>query len=384
MTERPVPAADDELLRGALGLRDGEVVTLLTREPLGDGSVAGFTVGVDAAGSPLVYYVDTSRHAVTAETGVALVRDDGSVDARVWMHPADPHLPALAPAAFGHAAAALLARAGMHGAGAPAIVGYRPGRRAVLRVPTADGDAWIKVVRPRRVQRIVDLHAALSSGGIPVPAVRAWSPEGLVILTAAAGAPAIEADLDPDVLLDAVDRLREALAGIALACPARTSLVQRIDWYAGRIRRVAPERADRIAALLHAAFAAEAERPAVGIHGDLHAGQLFLEGAEIVGVIDVDTAGRGDPADDAGAFTAHAVATTLMSWGMPGEARMRRLAQRALARWATDAATRARIGAQLLGHAVAAADAGEPERMNTLLTIAEDVVTGREEPFGRW
>src|SRR5690606_30011203 len=99
------------------------------REPLGAGSVTGFQTS-DA--EPLLYFVDTSGLPVPAETGWS------SGDARIWMHPADPHLPALAPVAFEHASEALLARLGIATSSAPQIIAYRPGRRAVLRV-AADG-----------------------------------------------------------------------------------------------------------------------------------------------------------------------------------------------------------------------------------------------------
>ncbi|MGZ8803915.1 MAG: hypothetical protein ACXWZG_01255, partial [Microbacterium sp.] len=120
------------LLAEALGL-DAGLLAARTREPLGSGSVTGFDVA--AEGGDLRYYVDTSRHPVAVETGLAL-GDPAAPDARVWLHPADPHLPALAPAAFGHAAEALLARLGIVARESPSLVAYRPGRRAVLRVAT--------------------------------------------------------------------------------------------------------------------------------------------------------------------------------------------------------------------------------------------------------
>jgi aminoglycoside phosphotransferase (APT) family kinase protein len=49
----------------------------------------------------------------------------------------------------------------------------------------------------------------------------------------------------------------------------------------------------------------------VTIHGDLHMGQLFVDPEQpsvIAGILDIDTAGVGDPADDAGAFYAHLIA----------------------------------------------------------------------------
>lgn len=376
---RPAAAdADEALLRDALGddVGAGAAIARISREPLGAGSVTGFSIDVGGGADAVVGYVDTSAQPVRAETGLALVAADGAVSARVWLHPADPHLPGLAPAAFGHAASGLLARIGIEATGTPAIAAYRPGRRAVLRVPTAGSAAWIKVVRPGRVARIVDLHGLLRAHGLPVPAVRAWSPEGLVILDDAAGIVATEADASADLLLDEVDALRAGLASAPFEAAARTGLAERIDWYAARIGTVA---AGALAARIHRALESEVPRPRVGIHGDLHLGQLFVRDArspDVVGLIDADTAGLGDPAEDAAAFIAHALASTLLSRGMPGEPRLRRISERAIARWGDDPAVRARTAIQLLGHAVGAADRGDEERRDILFDLAESFASG--------
>ncbi len=281
------------LLAEALGL-DVDLMAARTREPLGSGSVTGFDVTTD--GSDLRYYVDTSRHPVEIETGLAL-GDPAAPEARVWLHPADPHLPALAPAAFGHAAEALLARLGIDARESPSLVAYRPGRRAVLRVATADGAVWIKIVRPSRVERIVELHRSLGDGGVPVPRVRGWSPEGLIVIDDARGLPAPDVEWDPDRLLDAVDALRADIARVPLDAPVQGA-ARRLAWYLSRLtandagdleRRAAP-----LVARLNDALPL-AGRPDSTVHGDLHFGQLFLGPADAVtAVIDVDTAGRGD------------------------------------------------------------------------------------------
>lgn len=386
--------ADAVLLSDALGV-DRAALRPFSREPLGAGTVTGFEVrgahGADATDGPdapdgpdlpdgAVAYVDSSQLPVVQETGFVL---EGV--ARVWIHPADPHLPALAPAAYGQAAEVLLARLGVTAeTGAPQIVGYRPGRRAVLRVPTDAGDLWVKVVRPRRIERVVAAHTRLREHGLPVPAVRGWSPEGLLVLDSAVGTPATAARWDPGALLDAVDALRARLARAPLDWPARTSLAERLPWYLERLRPLLPQRAERwdaLAALVAGGLSHPAPQSET-VHGDLHLGQLFVEGPAITGLIDVDTAGRGAAGEDAAAFTAHAAASALLTSARGGDAdRVRALAAAGHERWGDDPRTRALTAVHLVGHALGAASAGDVERAARLVTLAETVATEPKRPL---
>lgn len=347
-----------------------EAVTLFSREPLGPGSVSGFTIAGDP---PVLAYVDTSLHRVPQETGMVL---DG--EARVWIHPADPHLPALAPAAFGHAAEVLLGRVGITATGAPEMVGYRPGRRAVLKVPTAEGTTWVKVVRPRRIERVVHAHTALHDRGLPVPAVRGWSPEGLLILDHAPGVAATDGGWVPEALLDEVDRLRAQIASTRIDGTARTSLATRLPWYLDRLRAARPDRAGLIDRIAQRADAEMTPSAAVTqtIHGDLHLGQLFLDAdtGVVTGLIDVDTAGTGDPADDAAAFIGHAIASAVLTDEGGDAGAVWALADQATARWAGEPRTRALTAVHVLGHVVAAAESDAQARADRLLERARDLV----------
>lgn len=346
-------------------------LTLLSREPLGAGSVSGFRLSPRAAGEPdLVYYLDTSGLAVTAETGLA-TDSSAHPSARIWLHPADPHLPALASVAFDHAAEALLARLGLAQRGAPEIVGYRPGRRAVLRVPTADGMFWVKVVRASRVERLARVHALAESAHLPVPAVHGWSKEGVLVLAQAVGAPAADVEWGPDALLDAVDELRERIA--ALAWPHQTrGTPARLDWYADRaVGTPAGPLAERVRRRIGAH---ERDRRTQVVHGDLHFGQLFLgAGGKVTGLIDIDTLGIGSPAEDPAAFLAHAVASALLT-ETSGSARVWALADGAHSRWCGDAMVAPLAATHLIGHALAAVDRGDPAQ--ALLRVASALLDG--------
>ncbi|MEJ1087630.1 phosphotransferase [Microbacterium sp. Mu-80] len=375
----PAPAHESDLamLRDALGYDDTDSDDhalpepgLRSREPLGPGAVTGFDL--DHAGGMQTWFVDTSRLAVQAETGMSTGEDPVHPDARIWLHPADPHLPALAAAAFGHSAAALLARLGMTATGDIAMIGYRPGRRAVLRVATNAGDAWIKVVRPSRVDRLVSAHRACADGGLPVPTLLGWASEGLIVLDSAIGTPAAEVPWRPGQLLDEVDALRERIAHVAWDRPAK-SIADRLDWYAGHAGDDAD--AARLVRGVRALLAGAPQAPRSIVHGDLHFGQVFLdESHRVSGVIDVDTFGVGVPAEDSAAFIAHAVASARLT-GAIDSARVWRLADHALRRW--DAAdVRAFTGIHLLGQANAARDNGDVIGARELSAAALRIVDG--------
>jgi len=369
------PTYEEELLRDALELGDAAEVTFISREPLGAGSVAGFELA-GPGGTPFTYFVDTSRRAVATETGL-VAGDPAAPEGRVWLHPADPHLPALAPVAFADAARTLLDRLGLSPVGAPSIVAYRPGRRAVLRIPVADGVQWLKVVPPARVERIVGTHQTLAEHGIPLPDLRGWSPEGLLVLDDARGTPAAAAPWEPEALVDEADRLRAALSGVPLRVRARTHLDRHLDWYAERLRGVlAPEGVAVVDAVEREARARWGGADEVTVHGDLHFGQLFLdEQQRVSAVIDVDTTGIGATVDDSAAFISHAIASAVLSTP-PHDERVWELARAALRRWGTADGIRARTATHLLGQALGAQEGGHEERAERMLRAAASVVAG--------
>lgn len=350
------------LLSDALDIAPASI-TLHSREPLGAGSVTGFDV---AGAQPLQYYVDTSQISVPAETGWA------SEDARIWMHPADPHLPALAPIAFDHAAEAILARMGFTASAAPQFVAYRPGRRAVLRVPASENDIWVKITRPSRVETLVRAQAAAAEAGVPVPDVHGWSPDGLVIMADAAGIPASDFLWQPERLLDEVELLRAQIATVQWERPV-SGAARRIGWYASRGSQHATATLDRARTLIDELSAG---RPHAVVHGDLHYGQLFLdEQGSIRSVIDVDTLGIADPAEDSAAFLSHAI----VSAGLTGDTNRERvwaLADAAAERWCGDPLVRALTAVHLVGHSISAMDRAAHDVGEQSLATADAVLHG--------
>ena len=377
----PALLPDEVLLREALEIPDAAPVVLRTREPLGAGTVTGFEV-IGADGHTATYFVDTSGRRVAQETGLATGTPDAPGE-RIWLHPQDPHLPALAPVAFGDAARTLLHRIGREVVEAPELVAYRAGRRAVFRVVCRDGIRWVKVIRPERVERIVGLHALLADAALHVPQIEAWADAGLLVLPQASGRPAVDVAPPASVFLDDVDRWRAAMADAPLENRARSGLPERAEWYTARlVPRLAPEAAERLRA--HAARVAAVvgdDGVLTAIHGDLHFGQLFVDDVgRMSGVIDVDTAGRGSAADDSAAFVSHALASAALDPGARGGWAFT-VALAALERWDDPAVhVRERVAVHLWGHALGADDLGDSARRDVLLATADALLAGEGVP----
>jgi hypothetical protein len=242
----------------------------------------------------------------------ALVLADGDVQVAVWRFPNDPYLPGLPSALSPRRVRELLDRlGGPSGAIGLRTRAYRPTRRAVVEVEVhgevAGRILYLKVLPERRARSVARRHRILLAAGLPVPGLIGLAePQGVVALEALGGptlAQALAADAplpDPAAFLDLAARF--AASGVDGSRDPRA--------FADPVRHIAllggllPERAEEIASL--AEEAAAVTGPVVGVHGDLHAGQLLLgpDGA-ISGVLDVDGAGQGYLAHDAGNLLAH-------------------------------------------------------------------------------
>lgn len=218
-----------------------------------------------------------------------------------------------------------LARAVAESGGSAAVIGHRPGRRAVLTC----GEQWVKVVRPGTAMSISSRHVALSrlvtdaTAGVRVATLEyVDGPAGTLTFAALAGRPMLRhADvvavasrvgsalsrwqqLTPPFGLDRHDARREidVLARWANAAQQRGLIAAR------RRRSFEMLVADAVAAL-----GSLGRRPEeVLSHRDLHDAQVLVDDAGEVGFLDLDTVAVADPALDIGNLLAHldlAVAT---------------------------------------------------------------------------
>lgn len=309
-----------ELLRAALAkdgarLEDWEVHELHHRP--GAGVTVGYTVTYEALGVSRSDYLllSTARLSHEAvEAGRAVVLEDGRTTVFAWRHPLDPELPALELACDPAQVSALLAGAGFavspQGADVE-LLAYRPTRRAVLRVRSGGQTWYLKVLRPDQVEPISSRHALLAEAGLPTPRVLFAHDDGLVVLNELGGTPlatALAADgaaeLDPLRLVEVLDRLPDTLLGLK----RRPAWSDRIAHHGQAAQAALPEEAQRIAAVVaRVQTGSELARmgPVVPTHGDFYEAQLFVSDGEVVGLLDVDTAGPGSRVDDLACLLGH-------------------------------------------------------------------------------
>lgn len=256
----------------------------------------------------------------------SLVLTDGETPIRIWRYPHDPWLPMLPRVCFPDEVASTLAALGLP-IGAPApegpaagppvelgVVTYRPGRRAVLRARWGARSVYLKVVQPHRGAEIAERHRLLAAAGVPVPAVLAHH-DGLVVLEELPGRPLARAVLEEGAdacrgedLVALLDRLPASLR----SAPIRAPWTNSCGFYAGIIAAALPVLTPRLDALVAGIRAGMVEVEArIGlsaedvVHGDFYEAQVFVEGGEVVGLLDIDTVGPGRRADDLACLLAH-------------------------------------------------------------------------------
>ena len=372
-------------------------------EPTGNGFTHGYRVTLRGGTGELTdhtVFVETSPPEAT-RPGVLTLRNPATGEkVDVWVYPADPALPALRTAVYAEAAGVVLARLGLPVDGLRvSLAAYRPGKRAVVRVDTTDTAYFLKVVRPPAAEPLQAKHTLWREAAIPVPAVLGWSEEGLVALEALHGAEVISL-LDriqhPAALLDELERIVSAIATVPSTAAARASLVRRIDWYEERLIEQLPEHdglIERTARTIARRFrAGGAPPPSRTVHGDLHLAQLLADPnapSTVTGLLDIDTSGWGDPADDAAALYAHLIATVVHDGGSRATVRARRcsvLADGWRRRWFGASETgfvdraHAIAATQLLGHALSRSAAGTAGATE-LIERAHRVVNADERPL---
>jgi hypothetical protein len=368
-------------------------------EPTDTGYLIGYDLDLQAADGEherRLAFVAVEHTASAGSGALGVSADDRSQQSSVWLYPADPALPALRTVTDVESAAAVLGALGIAiTPTAVRVVSYRPGRRAVVRVDSESQSLFLKVVEPGKAESISERHDLFRASGLPVPKLLGWSPDGVIAMS---GLPGIEAQSavalidDHAAFLDQVEFVCSLVAAAPAVNTARPSLFRRLDWYVDRLIETLPDERDRIvragaAIALRGAEGLEFEYTPVTIHGDLHLGQLFVDPGQpsvIAGILDIDTAGVGDPADDAGAFYAHliALAESLATTDQHAAEECFRLAGAWRSRWRRNlnagfaARANAIAATHLLGHALQPRVHDPAEVSRRLLAHAESLVDG--------
>lgn len=276
---------------------------------------------------------------LSASDARAEIFDDGNRRVAVWLYPHDPDLLGLPTAAFPDRMAdalnggGALARPVTAGQLSLSMIGYRPRRRAVVKVVVSDPHEvfYVKVLRERLFADVYGKHTMLREAGIPAPEVALTTPDHLLVTREAPGMALARALFEPGDPCTAED-----LIGILDAMPpAVAALERRPPWadavhhYSRMVSATLPEAGEELAWMAEQIGTRLAQYP-VGIeatHGDFHEGQLRVDGGRIVGILDVDTIGPGRRADDLACLIGHL--STIQRMNPAQEAKVRDL----LARW---------------------------------------------------
>ena len=243
---------------------------------------------------------------------------DGNREVAVWLYPNDPDLPGLVRTSTPVAIAALLNEHRVLPQPVTAdqivleMVGYRPRRRAVLRVivRTREGRVvlYAKVLREAAFAATLRRHELLIEAGIPAPPIAAATTDFVLVLRALSGRPLASAMFDsvpPCAAEDLVDLLDAMPAEISLL-PRRAPWVDSVEQYAAMVAAALPELDGRLASLTATIRSAVVVSPGgEPTHGDFHEGQLLVSAGAVSGLLDVDTAGPGRRVDDLACLLAH-------------------------------------------------------------------------------
>jgi hypothetical protein len=267
----------------------------------------------------------------------AVIFADGTREVAVWLYPNDPDLPGLPRTASPRAVAELFNehRVLAHPVTAEQIdvetIGYRPRRRAVLKVvvhvPAGRVVFYVKVLREAAFAATVRRHELLLGAGVPAPQIAAATPEFLLVLRELPGRPLATAMFDGVIPCRAEDLvgLLDAMPAEIATLPRRMPWVDAVDQYAAMVAAALPPVSERLAALTGAIHAGLAPLPpgTEAVHGDFHEGQLLVSGGLVSGVLDVDTAGPGRRVDDLACLIAHL--STVQRMNTKQAARVQRL-----------------------------------------------------------
>ena len=241
---------------------------------------------------------------------------DGEREVAVWLYPQDPDLPGLARAAYAESMAEVC---NAHQVFAPPVspsdldlqmVGYRPRRRAVVRVAASDGEVvYVKVLRQRFFDDVVRRHRLLASAGVPVAPIAAVTDDHLLVLRELPGSPLARAIFEPEDPCRAEDliNLLDSLPASVTHLERRPPWSEAVEHYAMMVSRAAPALEPRLGRLV---TSIQQGLAALGpgyeaTHGDFHEGQLHVANGRVCGLLDIDTIGPGHRVDDLACLVAH-------------------------------------------------------------------------------
>lgn len=223
-----------------------------------------------------------------------------------WIVPDDPLLPGLRSALDKPTVTRLLESLGSSDeVKRMRLRSYRPGRRGVIEVSAGSTTVFLKVVRPAETEGLHGKHRHLSER-MPVPDSLGISRElGVVVMQSLPGVDlrrvlrSGSGDVpDPRRIVSLLDALPEPPDSYPRRSPSDT-VPRLVDF----LRRLTPDLHDALDEL--SSVLEMGESGLVPAHGDFHEAQILMVGSSPVGLIDVDSYGWGDPADDPSTMLGH-------------------------------------------------------------------------------
>lgn len=225
----------------------------------------------------------------------------------VWRWPFDPVLTALETMVTPHLAAAHLHDL-VGNRPTLEVVAYRPTERAVVRATGAGRTVYVKVVAPTVVDQLVERHTALAAAGLPVPRIEATG-HGWIAMEALEGTTLrdrLKAGVPARPPAHVYRTLVETIATVDLGgLPPVRSRLDDAPHHAAMLATVVPALRGRLDDLIGRLLSSAPPATLATAHGDLHEAQLVVDDVDVIGLLDIDDAGPGDPLDDAGALIAH-------------------------------------------------------------------------------
>lgn len=305
------PSTADAIVNAWLRPRGGIARDISTRQVMhaAGRAVARWRVTTDRSTYDLVAMTDPLDH-----PSITVVAIEGG-DVGVFSLPHDPLLPGLVHLDDPDRASALLSQPirSVHRRR------YRPLTRAVVELVHHDGTrTWVKVVRPTSAPSIVDVHRRCAAA-VDGPLVsQAWPDLGIVHLTHVPGEDLRSRLRVEGAVLPPVDQVVDLPTGLArVVSPRSVRRSPPLDGMARNVLRLREVvdglhhvRLDHLSARLQAVATIATTAPGPTIHGDLHSAQVMVDDGGVTGLVDLDDAGAGQPADDLARFVAHLISTT--------------------------------------------------------------------------
>lgn len=258
---------------------------------------------------------------------------DGDREVAVWIYPQDPDLPGLVRAAYAESMAELANTAFLFGRAVTPeelrlrMIGYRPRRRAVVKVSAGEQSVYVKVLRSHLFDDVLRRHQVLAEGRVPVAPVLATTDDHLLVLKALPGEPLARAIFDPAEPCSAEDliRLLDSMPATVSSLERRPPWSDAVAHYARMVSAAVPSlerRLDWLVGMIGQGLAPipPGDEPT---HGDFHEGQVHVAGGKVCGLLDTDTIGPGRRADDLACLVAHL--STIQRMNANQEARVHNL-----------------------------------------------------------